>query len=339
MSNRPGIDNRPGIGNRPGIDNRPGIGNRPGIDNRPGIGNRPGIDNRPGIGNRPGIDNRPGIGNRPIVGNRVNINRPVNINGGYNYYRNYHSGWHNGYWNNWYRSPLVWAGAGAAAGWLAAPGPTYEYSNPYYEEAWAPSIPALDYSQPISVPTVTAAPVVEASEDTSPAPLPAESQEPAVPNEALERFDAARAAFNQGDYAKAQKLVEQAIELLPQDAALHEFRALTLFAQKDYQQAAAALYAVLAAGPGWTWETLAPMYANPETYTQQLRALEAYARAHPKSSAAHFLLAYHYLVLDHPPEAVKQLQEVVKLSPHDQLAKQLLQAFTKPETPEPASPG
>src|SRR5262249_39773603 len=159
------------------------------------------------------------------------------------------------------------------------------------------------------------------TEITSTTPSPGQSQEPEVPDEALEQFDSARAAFKQGDYAKAQQLVERAIELLPQDATLHEFRALTLFAQKDYQKAASAIYAVLAAGPGWTWETLAPMYSDPDTYVQQLRALEAYARANPKSSAAHFLLAYHYLVLDHAAEAVKQLQEVVKISPEDQLAK------------------
>jgi len=366
VGNRPGIDNRPGgvggvggIGNRPGIDNRPGgvggvggIGNRPGIDNRlggvggvGGIGNRPGIDNRlGGVGGVGGIGNRVNIGNRANIG-EINANRATQINaaqinGGYNYYQNYHSGWHRGYWNNWYRSPLPWAGAGAAVGWMAAPGPTYAYSNPYYEESWAPSVAALDYSQPISVPTVNTT-VLAASEDVSTAPAPPESQEPAIPKEALERFDAARAAFKQGDYASAQKLVEQAIELLPQDATLHEFRALTLFAQKQYQEAAAAVYAVLSAGPGWTWETLAPMYPNSATYTEQLRALESYVSANPKSSAARFLLAYHYLVVDEPPEAVKQLQTVVKLSPDDQLAKQLLQAFSKPdtETPKPSAPG
>jgi tetratricopeptide (TPR) repeat protein len=234
---------------------------------------------------------------------------------------------------------------------MAAPSQEYAYSNPYYEESWAPAVAALDYSQPISVPTVTTAPVevsqvtevtstepsqVTSTEVTSPAPSPGQSEEPEVPNEALERFDSARAAFKGGDYAKAQQLVEQAIELLPQDATLHEFRALTLFAQKDYQKAAAAIYAVLSAGPGWNWDTMATMYADKDKYVQQLRALEAYARDNPKSTGAHFLLAYHYLVLDHAPEAVKQLQEVVKLSPNDQLAKQLVQAFTKPESSTPS---
>jgi hypothetical protein len=35
-------------------------------------------------------------------------------------------------------------------------------------------------------------------------------------------------------------LAEKAIKLLPSDATLHEFRALTLFAQKKYKDAAAA---------------------------------------------------------------------------------------------------
>ncbi len=43
---------------------------------------------------------------------------------------------------------------------------------------------------------------------------------------------------------------------MPNDAALHEFRALVLFALQRYDDAAAALYAVLTAGPGWDWATL-----------------------------------------------------------------------------------
>ena len=81
------------------------------------------------------------------------------------------------------------------------------------------------------------------------------------------------------------------------------------------------------------------MYPNPETYVDQLRALEAFTKANPKDSAAHFLLAYHYLVLNRPPEAVTQLQTVVQLNPNDQLAKQLIQAFTKPETAKSGATG
>ena len=63
---------------------------------------------------------------------------------------------------------------------------------------------------------------------------------------------------------------------MPNDPTLHEFRALALFALGRYDEAAAALYAVLSVGPGWDWSTLISLYGNPETYTQQLRALESY---------------------------------------------------------------
>ena len=82
---------------------------------------------------------------------------------------------------------------------------------------------------------------------------------------------------------------------MPNDPTLHEFRALALFALGRYDEAAAALYAVLSVGPGWDWLTLISLYGNPDTYTQQLRALESYVTQNPNSAAGRFVLAYHYL--------------------------------------------
>ena len=47
-------------------------------------------------------------------------------------------------------------------------------------------------------------------------------------------------------------------------------QALTLFAQRKYKDAASAIYAVLAAGPGWDWQTMSELYPDPEVYTKQL---------------------------------------------------------------------
>ena len=47
---------------------------------------------------------------------------------------------------------------------------------------------------------------------------------------------------------------------MPNDPTLHEFRALVLFAQGQYDAAAATLYPVLNAGPGWDWTTLVGLY-------------------------------------------------------------------------------
>jgi cytochrome c-type biogenesis protein CcmH/NrfG len=72
------------------------------------------------------------------------------------------------------------------------------------------------------------------------------------------------------------------------------------------------------------------LYPDPEEYTRQLRALEHHVKANPKSSDGCFLLAYHYLVLDHVANAVKELQKFEKLVPQDKLAPQLIAAFTPP---------
>ena len=363
IANRPGIDNRPGIANRPGIDNRPDIGNRPGIDNRPGIGDRPGIDNRPGIGNRPGIDNRPGIANRPGIDNRPGagdlVNRPVDpgygarppaYNGWRGAYWGYHQGWANGYWHgyhdnsNWGWGSFAWGAASGVTAW--ALGSSFYnwgyagYANPYYAgqmvaqpivieqtvvggEPQTVTVPAYtyDYSQPI---------------DTQSAPPPEE-----VANPAVAKFDSARAAFGTGDYAGALQLTDEALEVLQNDATLHEFRALVLFAVGKYDLAAGPLYAVLSVGPGWDWPTMAGLYPNIDVYTRQLRNLEAFISANPKSTSGRFVLAYHYLTAGHTDAAVRQLKEVVALAPQDTLSAQLVTQFsppaTAPETPAAAT--
>ena len=137
-------------------------------------------------------------------------------------------------------------------------------------------------------------------------------------------FDAARNAFMQGDYTTALAQVDQAIAQVPNDTVLHEFRGLALFALGRYKEAAAADYAVLSAGPGWDWTTLSGFYPNVDIYTEQLRALEHYAKSHPAAAEARFLLAEHYLTCGYTDAAAAQLKEVVRLNPKDQLSAQLL---------------
>jgi tetratricopeptide (TPR) repeat protein len=191
---------------------------------------------------------------------------------------------------------------------LAPRAPTFVFTNPFYDQ----SITVFNYSQPLPPPPSD--PVNDAQALTS-------------ADSAIQVFDQARAAFQQGDYKQALALVDKAIQELPTDATLHEFRALCLFALKDYKQAAATLYAVLAAGPGWDWETMNYLYPDASTYTAQLRALEAYHKANPGSAEASFVLAYHYLVLGHVEHAIKQLDNVVRLLPDSQLSAELLAAL------------
>src|SRR5207253_1404093 len=106
------------------------------------------------------------------------------------------------------------------------------------------------------------------------------------------------------------------------------FRALVLFALGRYDDAAASLYATLSVGPGWDWTTLIGLYPGIDTYTEQLRALEAYCNQNPNSAPARFDLAYHYLTAGHAPQAVAQLEAVVQLQPQDKLSAQLLKQLT-----------
>jgi tetratricopeptide (TPR) repeat protein len=212
------------------------------------------------------------------------------------------------------------------------------YSNPYYAEAAVAqpivieqtvvggepqtvTVPAYtyDYSQPL---------------DTQSAPPPTDVAEPAVA-----KFDSARAAFGKGDYAGALQLTDEALKVLPNDATLHEFRALVLFAVGKYDLAAGPLYAVLSVGPGWDWTTMIGLYPNIDVYTGQLRKLEAFVIANPASTAGHFVLAYHYLTQGHTDAAVGQLKEGVALAPQDALSAQLLKQFSPPAAPDtPAAP-
>jgi tetratricopeptide (TPR) repeat protein len=179
---------------------------------------------------------------------------------------------------------------------------------------------------PAEVPVTVQAPASTAAADPKAGLDDAQAN---AQDQAVRLFDQASAAFARGAYAEAQGLAEKAIQKLPGDATLHEFRALTLFARGKYQDSAAAIYAVLAVGPGWDWQTLKSLYPNTETYTKQLRALEQFQRNNPDKGYASLLLAYHYLTLESLDAATKQLQNAVKAEPKDQLSAQLLAALQK----------
>jgi len=141
-------------------------------------------------------------------------------------------------------------------------------------------------------------------------------------------LDAAHNAFTQGDYAGALSQCDKAIALQPNNSLLHEFRGLALFALHRYDEAAGAVYAVLSNGPGWDWTTLSSLYPDVGVYTEQLRALEQYARLHADSAAAKFLLAYNYTICGHTDAAANELKAVLQVNPKDRLSAQLLDMLT-----------
>ncbi len=251
-------------------------------------------------------------------------------------YSKNHSGMgYGGYWNG--NSYGGWGATGLGYGYPSGVGawgagsPMYGwgysgYSNPYYgagsASGGAPQIAAGQ--QPDNTQQAAAAPGYNYSQPIS---TTAAAPEQAVAGQADSAFGQAREAFKAGDYAQALQLDQQALAQTPNDPTLHEFLALAYFAKGKYEQAAAPLYAVLSVRPGWDWTTLSGMYPDVETYTRQLRALEAYVKANPDSAQARFVLAYQYLAEGHDPEAIAQLKDVVRLQPGDTLSAQLIAQF------------
>lgn len=246
------------------------------------------------------------------------------------------------YYNSWGYLPTAWNmpiygswGLGSLAyDWM-----NVGYVNPYV----TPATQTIVVQQPIAAADDGAAPPgveqVVAYDyaqpiDTSAAPSDQQSAELAQ-----EIFESARGAFKSGNYGRALTLTDQALTTLPNDPVLHEFRGLVLFALKRYEESAAAEYAVLSAGPGWNWTTLAGLYNSVDDYTRQLRTLEAFAAKHPQDAAAQFLIGYHYLVQNFPEEAAQAFAKVAKLRPEDKLSAQFAKALAAERPAEKPAPG
>jgi tetratricopeptide (TPR) repeat protein len=241
----------------------------------------------------------------------------------------YHGDWHEHWVHPWHYGPVGWVAFGVGFGvgvslavWDAPWHWGYwPYYNPYFTEVIVVENTPIDYSRPIVLATPAA--------QLSVAPV-----DPSVAQSQAARYlDAARSAFTRGDYRTAMAQVNLAIAKRPNDAVLHEFRALVLFATQQYKPAAAAIYAVLSVGPGWDWATLISLYPNPDTYAAQLRALEQYRNKNLGSPEVRFLLAYHYMSCGHNDAAIAELRDVVRLNPKDQLSAQLLAGLSAEKSP------
>jgi len=244
-----------------------------------------------------------------------NVNRGSNnvyISGGSGYGNG--NGWGLGYSSGGFGySPYYWGMGGWGLGSLSYGSGYLSYSNPYYL-GYRYTGPGYNYSQPIPVAYNTQAVAVNPLADNS-------GQSDLI-------FDAAVAAFKQNDLNTALDVVTQGIQQYPDDAVLHEFSALVLFAKGNYQRAAATMHSVLAVGPGWDWQTMSGFYSDLNLYTLQLRALESAVKQEPQDSAQRFLLAYHYLSDGYPDAAARQLAKVVELVPTDVVAADLLKMVT-----------
>jgi len=274
----------------------------------------------------------------------------------------HHGGWYNGCWNgNW--SPgsgwnHMWdhhpvAAAFGVTRWgvnrLAYGFGYWGYSNPWYASGgsggYSYSEPLVVYSDNSSVvysdnsSSVEVAPADPGTATTESAPV---AGAPQPTDEGMAAFDSARAEFFQGNFENSLTLLDTTLMSMPHDTVVHEFRSLVLFALKRYPESAAAIYAVLSAGPGWDWTTMSSLYPGVDVYTPQLRELENFAKSNPASADANFLLGYHYLTMGHRETANKAFSLALQQLPGDKLLTQLVEmtapAGTEAKSPPPTPP-
>ena len=254
------------------------------------------------------------------------------------YYHNYNSYWLHGYWGGglwgwgrWCVELGIWGLPRWSMGPVYYPSGYGLYQNPFLEGATGLTAADRIYSLPIQVQPDE---IGESEASTSRAPTGTRNEATLQkarqdllrsPQEmaALKKFDLSRDAFRKGDYDEALQQVDAALAILSNDPALHQYRALILFARAEYRRAAIAMYAVIAVSPGFDWTTLSGFYLEQATYTAHLRKLEAYYKANPEAADAAFLLSCHYLTCRHFESALKQMLSVGECLPDDALISEL----------------
>jgi len=241
------------------------------------------------------------------------------------YHRHYYYGHSYGYRPPGYAvsTAIGWGLIGWSLGTLAYDSGYYNYYNPYpvRTQVVYRGGENFSYDQPISRVAVATAP----DDDDKVADLTEKSESIIAESQT---------AFKAQNYLVALELADKAIAETPGDGALHEYRALVLFALGKYGDAAGVLNPVLASGPGWDWSTMVALYPSQQVYTDQLQRLEDYTEKSPDAADTHFLLGYHYMVCGHLDLATPQFELATKLMPKDSVSRQLADLTRSSTTPE-----
>ena len=252
-------------------------------------------------------------GNDFANGNRSNFANGNRSNFGHDGYN--HGGWNNGNWawrgygyggwgGGWWGYPLVgWLGG---YGWWY-PG-YYDYGSNDYPYYYGDNYAYADTGTPAST-------AVEPQQ---------QPDQGAAEGQGSEYLDQAIQAFQAGNFSNAMRMAEHAIVDSPRDAEAHEVVSLAAMANKDYRTAATEAHAVIALGGVPSWNQVYAIYQNVDTYTSQLRGLEDYVKAHPKSAEGQFLLGVQYMTTGYSSDAHDHLTLAAQLTPKDKIVQDLL---------------
>jgi tetratricopeptide (TPR) repeat protein len=121
-----------------------------------------------------------------------------------------------------------------------------------------------------------------------------------------------KASFLAGDYANAQRSASHAVVETPDNPKAHELMMLSMFAQGDFQGAAAAAHAVADLGQVPDWPTLYGYYKNRDKYVQHLEKLQQTVKENPDKPEARFLLGFNYQMIGEKDQAQKQFAKYLE---------------------------
>ena len=157
-------------------------------------------------------------------------------------------------------------------------------------------------------------------------------------DQAISLLDQARTAFKNGDYTGALDLTNQALRQLPNDPALHEFRALVAVRAAAVRRGIGIPLrrAVRGAGVGLDdHDQTLPRCG----YLHQTAPGPGVLRgSEPAVGVGAVRAAYLYLTQGHTESAIAELKVVRQLQPEDTLTAQLLQQLDTTQEPTSTTP-
>ena len=173
-----------------------------------------------------------------------------------------------------------------------------------------------DYAPPIPYPS---------------AELPPEEEPPSEGlGRAIDYAQRGEIDFRNGQYDEAVRNWRHALVDRPNNAGLVLLLAQGLFQTANFAEAAGTVQQGLAMLPQDQWGVVvgkyARLYGATGDYTASLRTLEKARNDNPKDPALRFLLGYHYAYLGFPKEAVRELDEGLKVAPGDTIARKIRDA-------------
>jgi tetratricopeptide (TPR) repeat protein len=163
-----------------------------------------------------------------------------------------------------------------------------------------------------------------------PGPVPQQTPPvPPVPNpNQLSIAEQGLLNFDMKKYPEAAQNWRQAIAEDSRNPRLILLFAQALFQSGQFDEAAGAVQYALTIAPQKEWNGIAPRFGelyrdNIFDYSNRLRELEKARTQKKDDPALRFLLGYHYASLGYTDEAVRELTQVEKIAPKDDVARQL----------------